>query len=146
MEIDLHTLTGRNKGRPVELDLDVVYVIKPDGTKRKIGFIPKTEGGVLRFIRFLPPDVREELRKMCAAARHEQGGEAIAERTSSIPNPRKIAWYLREKAKGRPTRTKKKTTIWTPEGVDNGSTGERTGDAGEATGTGGPETVQDGGD
>lgn len=117
--ITIQQFVGRRKGILVTEPLDWVIANKPTGAMR-IGMVGHQEGATLKFIRWLRPDMREEIRKRVAELRKQNGQAGIASATSSIPDPRLIAGYLNgERFRKRPTVTQ------VPAGVPKGKQDER---------------------
>lgn len=114
LEVAIQQFSGVSKGLVKFLPMDTVHVIKPDGTRRHVGFVDRRPGATLRFVRVLDKDLREAIRKEVAKLREQQGLPPISLLTVGPPDPRIVAAYLKgEKLRDRPT------TVYIP-GSDDG--------------------------
>jgi len=117
--ITIQQYTGRKKGILVTEPIDWVLAHTPRGVV-KVGLVMHTEGATIKFLRWLKPEMREEIRKRVAELRKQNGQAGIAPTTSSIPDPRLIMGYLRgERYRKRPT------VAQVPAGVPKGKQDER---------------------
>lgn len=119
--VTIEQFTGMCKGILVTQPIDWVIAHTNKGSRR-VGLVNHHEGATLRFIRVLPDDLREEIRKRVAELRKANGQHGIAHRTSSIPDPRLIKGFLKgERFRKRPT------VVQAPDGLpsENGKHDER---------------------
>ena len=116
--VSIEQFVGKCKGILVTQPIDWVIAHTNNGARR-VGLVNQVEGATLRFVRVLPMDLREEIRKRVAELRKARGGAGISPFTSSIPDPRLIKGFLKgERFRKRPT------TIVAPDGVPIGSKDE----------------------
>jgi hypothetical protein len=115
--VTIEQYVGKCKGVLVTQPIDWVIAHTNKGSRR-VGLVNHFEGAVIRFVRVLPDDLREEIRRRVAELRKAQGGKSISDKTSSIPDPRLIQGFLRgEKFR------KRKTVVSAPDGLP--SAGEK---------------------
>jgi len=120
VEITIKQMVGRKKGMLVTEAMDVIYATTSKGTN-KIGFVGRHEGATCLLIRYLTPEVREEVRKEVERLRTgDPEGHSIAATVSSVPDPKLIKAYV----KGELTKNKTQSTIILPEGVGEDDDGE----------------------
>lgn len=117
--VTIEQYTGMCKGVLVTQPIDWVIAHTNKGSRR-VGLVNHFEGATLRFVRVLPEDLREEIRKRVAELRKANGQHGIAQRTSSIPDPRLINAYLKgERFRKRPTVTQVPAGVPAAEGQTN---------------------------
>lgn len=109
--ISIRQYVGKCKGLLVTQPIDWVVAHTRRGDVR-VALVGHAEGSTVRFIRILPDEIRELIRKRVAELRKERGGNEISPFTIGPPDPRIIRGYL----KGERFR-KRKRTVEMPDGM-----------------------------
>lgn len=109
IDVELVQFAGKCKGVYVTQPMDQVVVVESSGKRTKVGFLDHGLNAVLMFHRCLHVELRETIRRECAAIRKANGLPEISGLTVGPPDPRKVKAAI----KGERTRTKK-STIWVP--------------------------------
>jgi len=115
--ISICQMVGRYKGQTVLVPTDKV-IAHTDNGDLKIGYIHHEDNAIIRFTRFVRPELREEIRARAAELRRQINGHSMGERISCVPDPRLIAAYLQgKKVRKKPS---PKTTMIMPDGIPSG--------------------------
>lgn len=117
--ISITQYVGRCKGLIVTQPIDNVIAHTRRGNVL-VGFVDHHEGATVRFVRILPAELREEIRKRVAELRKEQGGKEISPFTVGPPDPRIIRGYMQ----GQRFRKRKKT-VEMPDGMPSAERKQR---------------------
>lgn len=92
--ITLEPCIGRKKGVLVSEPLDWIVAHHPRKGAIRIGSVWRYDGATVHLTKWFKPEVREHIYRVVVELRKQTTDAQVAERLSSIPDPRLIAAYL----------------------------------------------------